>query len=475
MALEHYNFSSDFQDMLIAAMVRHPDKFIGVQSALSYTYFTGLNSGTAAKLMLEYAQKYSVFPSFTALGQLAYQHAKQSASEDFTHDLTEYVKMLSEIVVRDVDYIQSQVINFARERALLLEITKCARNVQEGKDQGDMVGRFQKVMTIGTDLTSMGTDAKEDADEVMTRILNPKYGIATGYELFDTHFLKRGMGKGWLIVPLAPPKGYKTTFCLNLAMNVAGPLVGGEHVVYYACEINEDLALERVYCSLAQLTIEQGQADPTAFREKVHAALDTDLLGRLHVKHFPAKAVKISEIRSHLRALCAAKGFAPRVVVIDYAETVLPEDKDGPEYRQSASIYTSARALADEFGCTVIMPDRCNRETVEQAVPSMTSFQGAFEKGGVVDAAIGICATPDEYRRNIIRFFVFLYRYGPAGLHFKGRIDPEKSTISITEKLEWNDLMALNNEMAQVRQERHGNRAQRNRARQNRDAANPEV
>jgi hypothetical protein len=322
----------------------------------------------------------------------------------------------------------------------------------------------------------MGTDAKEDADAVLDKILNPNYGVSTGYDLLDTHFLTRGMGKGWLIVPLAPPKGYKTTLCLNLALNIAGPLCNGEHVVYYACEINEELALGRIYCALTQSTLDQGIADPTTFRERVHAELEVGLNGKLIVKHFPAKAAKMSDIRAHLRALVAAKGFTPRVVVLDYAETILAEESDDPEYRQSASIYTGARALADEFGCTVIMPDRCNRETVEQAVPSMTSFQGSFEKGGIVDAAFGLCATPDEYRRNIIRLFVFLYRYGPAGLHFKGRVDPEKYTMTFDEKLEWNDLMALNHEMAQVRAERRGNVGQRNRARNNRAAAdNPEA
>jgi replicative DNA helicase len=476
MALEQYNFSSDFQDMLLAAMVRYPDKFVGLQSCLSFSYFTGLNTITTAKLILDYAKKYNVFPSFTVLGQLAYDNSKKSLSEDFNHDLVQYVQMLSEMDVRDVDYLQSQVINFARERAILIEITQTAKNIQEGKDHSDLIDRFQKALTIGVDLTSLGMDAKEDADTALDMILNPKYGVPTGYDMLDTHFLKRGMGKGWLVVPLAPPKGYKTTVCLNLAMNIAGPMIN-EHIVYYTCEINEELALKRIYLAMTQQTEDQAMEDPTSFREKVHRELEIGMLGKFIVKFFPAKTATMSDIRAHLRALCLAKGFTPRVVVIDYAETVLPEDTKASEARQQSSIYTGARALADEFDCTVIMPDRCNRETVERAVPSMTSFQGAFEKGGIVDAAFGICATPDEYRRNIIRLFVFLYRHGPAGLHFKGRIDPEKYTLTINEKLEWNDLLALEHEMEEVRAERHGGPAarRRQRANANRGAADAEA
>jgi hypothetical protein len=106
-------------------------------------------------------------------------------------------------------------------------------------------------------------------------------------------------------------------------------------------------------------------------------------------------------------------------------------------------------------------------------VPTITSFQGAFEKGGIVDVGIGICATPEEQQRNILRFFVFLYRYGPAGLHFQGRIDPDKYTITIDRQLGQNDLQRLNNEMAEVRQQRHGRpgRGANNRAAANREIA----
>ena len=59
--------------------------------------------------------------------------------------------------------------------------------------------------------------------------------------------------------------------------------------------------------------------------------------------------------------------------------------KEGDTYREDhllqADVYTEARAMGSELGCCVIMPDRCTRDTVSLPVPSMQSFQGAFEKG----------------------------------------------------------------------------------------------
>jgi hypothetical protein len=83
------------------------------------------------------------------------------------------------------------------------------------------------------------------------------------------------------------------------------------------------------------------------------------------------------------------------------------------------------------------MPDRVTREATEQQVPDMRSFQGAFAKGGVVDVAIGLCATDAEYHRNILRSFVFLNRHGAAGKHFRGSVDPEIMNVEIGEEIEY--------------------------------------
>ena len=85
-----------------------------------------------------------------------------------------------------------------------------------------------------------------------------------------------------------------------------------------------------------------------------------------------------------------------------------------------------------------VMPDRCNRETVGQRVPNMHSFQGAFEKAGIVDVALGLCATEEEFIANILRAFVFLNRHGPAFQHIRGRVRPEHFTIDLEDKIAYN-------------------------------------
>lgn len=89
------------------------------------------------------------------------------------------------------------------------------------------------------------------------------------------------------------------------------------------------------------------------------------------------------------------------------------------------------------------MPDRCTRDTVTQPVPDMQSFQGAFAKGGIVDIAFGICATDAELLNNVLRFFIFLNRHGPALQHFQGTVDPAAYRIEINKEIEYDPDEAL--------------------------------
>lgn len=475
MAIEKFNFSSDFQDMLLAALCRNPEEFSGINTILEYKYFSGLNAATTAQLILEYYKEYQVFPSFTALGQLAIEKTKQLAGTEFTTDLMDYVHKLSELTIRDVSYLKQAIVRFATERALLIAASEVVATVREGKEPQGVIEKFQSAIAIGQQLQHFGYDIREDAAEIMDKLLDESWGTFTGFDLIDRTVWKHGMKPGWLIVPLAPPKRYKTAFCLNLALNVCGPEIGGD-VVYYACEINEELAAMRTYLRLTQKTEDELHSDPMAFAEELARGFEKFLVGRLFIKHFPAKTATISDIRAHLKALVATKGYVPKMIVIDYAETILPPDAKQPPARQQSDIYTGARHLADEFGCVVILPDRCNRETVDKPVPSMTSFQGAFEKAGIVDGGIGLCQTDDEYHQGVIRFFLFLNRHGEAGLHFRGKVDAARMTITVDQQLEWDELKAIEVALEKDRDDklarRRGQGDRNRRQRLNREALN---
>jgi len=436
MRWETYNFTNDFQDAILACLIRHPQDFWAFGEIIKPEFFTGPAACELVYRLNEYRKKYGSFPKFGTLANFAF-HKAQRVNIDHAKDTLDYVEKLAEIDTSDWKAVLDLSLKFAKERAVYDAIRKIHAAQTEGKgEEIDPVVVMQDAMKVGTNMSDLGLSLFHHSAEVIDKVNTREYGVQCGYQSFEKLW-KYGWGPGWLVVLLAPPKRYKTAFAINLALNIVKKQ--DADVLYYACEISQELAAFRALCNITGWT----QDDFWEHKEKgkvvAAKALHRDLWGTVWFKGYPSKSTTISEIKTHARHVIDIYNLKPKAIVIDYAETVRPDkvDKDMPDWRQQADIYTQARALGAELGCCVIMPDRCNKETVGKKVPSMKSFQGAFEKAGIVDAAIGLCATDEEYKHDRVRYFVFLNRHGEAYKHYDGKVDPLRMRMTVEGEIDY--------------------------------------
>jgi len=438
MAWETYNFTNEFQNAVIACVIRYPDEFWSFGDIMRPQYFNGVDAAETAFALQDYIEEFGKYPNFSVLMNWVYQKFERS-NQDKASQLVDYVMMLSELDTADWQGIRKLMTKFATERSLFAALRKIHAASMEGKsNEVDPVKEVEEALLVGKDIRKLGVSLVDDYERVIDKATKVTYGVATGYNPFD-EIWKYGWGPGWLIVPLAPPKSYKTTFCINLALNMAGSKVG-QDVIYYACEIDEELAMMRALFNLSGVHADKVFEDGVEkFKLAAREGIQTRITGNLWFKSFPSKTASIFEIEQHAKYLCQQKGLKPKAIIVDYAETVRPTlvGKNVPDSRQQADIYIAARAMGAKLGACVIMPDRCNRETVGRAVPSMTSFQGSFEKAGVVDVAIGICFTDQERLQNRVRYFIFLNRHGKQLVQFEGKVDPELMRMTVDQKIEY--------------------------------------
>lgn len=436
MRWETYNFTGDFQDAIIACLIRYPQEFYAFGEIIKPAYFTGPAASELMFRLIEYKKTYGTYPNFSTLGNFAF-HKAADVNIDHAKETLDYVEKLAQIDTSDKRAILDLSLKFAKERAIYDAIRTIHAAQTEGKGEAvDPVKLMQEAVTVGTNFADLGLSLYHHSDEFINRTMTREFGIMPGYPGFDKLW-KNGWGPGWLIVLLAPPKRYKTAFAINLALNIAKG--NDADVLYYACEISQELAGIRALCNITGWTQDDFTEHPQKGKIVAKKAVKRDLWGTIWFKGYPSKSTTISQIKSHAHQVINIFGLKPKAIVIDYAETVRPDkvDKEMPDWRQQADIYTQARALGAEFGCCVIMPDRCNKETVGRKVPSMKSFQGAFEKAGIVDAAIGLCSTDDEYKHNRVRYFVFLNRHGSAFKHFDGTVDPERMKMTVGKEIDY--------------------------------------
>ena len=452
------DFREDFQDLLLACMMREPERFTFLASAVKPKYFTGVQPTLAARCMLEHFEKYLRYPAWEVLEQRLDEATRQLPESEGGLAI-DYVRKLRRMDVGDWEFVRDHVSDFVRERALVDAIRQSVTMLQDGKVPPDgFTSLFAKAMQVGRDLDDLGYMMHEDVDRVISKVMNVEYGLKTGFPKLDSIW-KNGWAPGWLVVPAAPPKRYKSGFCINLALNVVSPAVGKD-VIYYACELNQEVAMVRAMCHLARLPEDTLYESSMKFSDKVKEAMQESIAARLLFKSFPSKTATIADLRAHARMATAQLNMKPRLIIIDYAETIQPSDRKEKEYRQQSSIYTEARAFASEIGATVVMPDRVKQEFVDQAVPNMRALQGAFEKAGIVDIAFGLCATDMEYIERCIRLFVFLNRHGPAYQHFRGSVDPVTWHLEFNQAIPY-DVSAVDSETEGRARSRRGARMPR--------------
>lgn len=431
-AKESFNFTSDFEDLVLACLVAQAEKFHRYGSILSAKHFTSVVAVTVADAVLGYQAKFGYSPSWEVAGQLVQDLAKRRGMN--TGDTTSYMLKLRQMPTGDIDYVCERVVHFCRERATVTAIRQSIAMIQEGKMPPDGFSKlFEDAVKIGQDMDDLGYLLHVDADRVIDKITAVGYGVRTGYPQYDAIW-RTGWAPGWLIVPLAPPKRYKTSFCLNIGLNMVGPTVG-EDVLYYTCEISQELAVQRMLYNISGLTEQSLFEGTEGFREQVKQRISEQVCANMVIKHFPIGTASTVELKAHAKTVIKQANLKPKAIIIDYADCLRSCDTSQPQHIQQASIYKEVIALGKELGCCIIMPDRCTADTVDKRVPNMKSFQGAFAKGGILDVAIGLCSTESEYAQNILRTFVFINRHGAAFQHFRGKVDPSRCVIDVGESI----------------------------------------
>jgi hypothetical protein len=433
-----------------------------LESLIDPVYFRGLHASIVASKLKDFFAEYRDFPTFEELRQFVEDRFGPDEQEK-AREVNEYVDKLEDVEVRSVKYVRDSVAAWCRERAVINAIVVCANAIKAGRNQWPKEGfatLLDEAMRVGEQFENMGYSFFDDAETVIDKITADSYGVRTGYKQLDENWIN-GWGPGWLVVPLAPPKSYKSTFCANLALNMTEGVDNPDpvDVLYYPCEISDELTLARCYCAVTGLSMKKMYRETGTFKTVLRKELG-ERWGRrgggMWVKSFGSKEATIADIRTHALSVIDRYGIQPKAIFIDHAETVRASRRSerASDWRQQADIYAEARALGAEIGATTIMPDRCNRETVDKAVPNMKSFQGSFEKAGVVDVAIGLCQSEEERAEGTnpkaktmpMRYFIFLNRHGEPCGYYSGFVEKKSFRMHIQDALSYEEAIKQDEE-----------------------------
>jgi replicative DNA helicase len=273
-------------------------------------------------------------------------------------------------------------------------------------------------------------------------------GISTGYERLDGK--TAGLHDGDLMIVAARPGMGKTSFVMNMAVNVASPRTvsapgpgeagygyerqePGFGVCVFSLEMPREQLASRMVCSEGRVDVgklRQGFLQPDDWRRLTEAA---SYLSTLPIWIDDTPAINILELRAKVRRIQAEYNRAgiPNqpdrrvgLVIIDYLQLMKGRDGVSSREQEISEISRGLKQLAKELRVPVIALSQLNRSvetrTTKDKRPQLSDLResGAIEQ----DADTIIFIYRDEYynpestdKKGIAELIIAKQRNGPTG------------------------------------------------------------
>ena len=259
-------------------------------------------------------------------------------------------------------------------------------------------------------------------------------GIPTGFRLLDT--VLTGLGRGDLVILAARPGMGKTSFALNVALNVAK--ASGKAVAVFSLEMSKEQLVTRVLSNEA--LVENGRLISGNLRESdwVKIAEAASTLSRTDIKIDDNPLLTVADMNAKCRRI---ENLG--LVVIDYLQLMTSAGGKGysGENRQQAvsDISRMLKIMAKELQVPVLCLSQLSRanEKRDDKRPMLSDLResGAIEQ----DADIVLFLYRDDYynedseKHNIAECIVAKNRHGETG-KVELRWMPEYTTFGTLER-----------------------------------------
>jgi len=125
--------------------------------------------------------------------------------------------------------------------------------------------------------------------------------------------------------------------------------------------------------------------------------------GSVRIMSIPAYRSTVEDIENHLDVLQLYSNYVPDVVIVDYADLLIPSRYRGTEYRhQLDDIWKGLRRISQERNILVITASQTNKDTFDRDVRKNDSAEDN-RKVGHITCGLGLNQKESEIEKGIMR------------------------------------------------------------------------
>ncbi len=371
-------------------------------------------------LLRDYVKEYIVTPDKARLVEYFRSVAKKQKIKDDVADQLEKTVRTSYNRIGsggDDQMIKKVLVEYAQRKRSKNLFLENAEKVKDGDPE--FFEYLMKEMAAIVRIADTEEDDNKDGgllfEDYNKKVFSTKTVYPTYLNDLNNMTTVGGFRSPELIIILAGPKSFKTGLMINLAVDYAQSGVP----VYY---VDTENGVESIRDRANMCMLGCGWKD---YKSGMHNAALKQIIkrsqvmgGEIAIDYYPANQKSCADIRARLLELKEERGFVPKIIIIDYPDLLVPEDKSIKDNRlKIQSVYHDIVRLNVSMDTLAIGVSQVNRKAVEKEVITMQDFAEDFGKAMNCHAAFALCRTPDEKEMGLGRLVPVVQR---MGVSFKG-------------------------------------------------------
>ena len=409
-------FGTSFQAKIIASLLTNIKFIQTISDILSSSMFDSDSNKWLVKTIKDYYYEYKKQPTLEVIKFKIDEVEDDILKAGVVDKLRDVWK---NIEATDLEFVQEQTLDFCKNQTLKNAILNSV-GLLENKDYDGIKSIIDDAMKAGT-TRDLGHDYIVSLEPRLAESV--RVTVKTPWDVVND-IMDGGLGAGELGVIVAPA-GIGKSWTLQAIG--AGALKEGKTVVHYTLELNENyvgLRYDSIFSGVTTSNIKY-------YKDDVQAKI-SKLPGKLIIKYFPTKGASVQTIGAHLKQI-ELSGVNPDVVLVDYADILMPTGNFKEKRHALGNIYEDLRGLAGELEIPIWTASQANRSALEEEIIGADKVAEDYSKIMTADFVMSMSRKVEDKIANTGRFHVIKNRFGIDGITYPATINTNIGQVQVYE------------------------------------------
>ncbi len=314
-----------------------------------------------------------------------------------------------QIESNDLPYVKKEYLTFAKNQKVKDALLKSVDLLKAG-NYDKIIDTMMAASKVGVE-NDLGLDYIDEFELIMEDV--KRNSVSTGWEVID-ELMDGGLGPGELGVVMAPSGIGKSWFLSKIACSA---LQKGKNVLHYSLELSESYVGQRYTTILTGIQTSEHKERKDEIIRKIKGTP-----GRVRIKYYPPQFASSKTLAAHIEKLKQI-GFAPDLIIIDYADLLKSGSNRDGLYAELGGIYEELRGLSGEHQIPIWTATQTNRAAIDHEVIQADSVGDSYKKVQTADFIMSVSRKTKDKLSNTGRIHIVKNRFGPDGMTFPAKID----------------------------------------------------